>query len=187
LAISASSFQLNSPNIGYNGRYDYRNLRSKSDIPKIPTSIASPLPVYTLSPERRYDYRNLRNKLYRLIHKGESDIQKIPTSIASPLPVYLLSPERRYELLTEGAVYENIYLIENLPLEDLEEEVEISEELKEFENDMLKDNIILNEEESELFLQELKSLHYSDETLEFYKSSTQILKKIKNGEFIIDI
>ncbi len=131
---------------------------------------------------RRSGSQNLR-----FVLKGKSDIPRVPTSIASPLPVYPLTPEISYELLKEGAVYENIDLIENLPSEDLEEEVEISEDLKEIKNDMLKENIILNEEESELFLQELNSLHYSDKTLEFYKSSTQIFKKIKNGEFIIDI
>ncbi len=134
-----------------------------------------------------YGSKNLGNKSYRSIVKWELDIPEIHTSIASPLPVYPLSPEILYELLKEGAVYVNIDLIENLPSEELEEEVEISEDLKEFENDMLKDNIILNEEESELFIQELNSLHYDDKTLEFYKSSTQILKKIKNGEFIIDL
>ncbi len=47
--------------------------------------------------------------------------------------------------------------------------------------------MILNKEESELFIEELNSLHYSNKTLEFYNSSSQILKKIKNGEFSIDI
>jgi len=185
LAISTSDFQSNSHNIDYNRGYGSQDLKNKS-YRFILEDFEKPLKTAEFAHEVYKEQGVLRGKSKPSL-KGESDIQKIPTSIPSPLQVYPLSPEISYELLKEGAVYENIDLIENLPSEDLEEEAEISEELKEFENDMLKDNIILNEEESELFIQELNSLHYDDDTLEFYKSSTHILKKIKNGEFIIDL
>lgn len=121
-----------------------------------------------------------KNKSYTLTFTGQPDIPEVPTSIVSRLPVYPLDHEIIYKLLKEGRLYENIDMIES----SLSEELDVIEEI---ESDMLKNNIILNEDESELFLQELNRLHYNNNTLEFYKSSTQILKKIKNGEFIIDL